>query len=189
MSFLYKITHFSESRCITKPTSFFSPFFFTFFTLFHLLFIFPLGNKDNMIRSLNEDLPFFFFPLVLPPLLLPGFSCFHSLGETIHLASNLIALLWLISKSLIFPYPSSFLKSCSEQKFVFCIACASLFPDTKHTFSCLHLSLHCFLIFILVMFFTCFFLLTTSKSVLFFFAHAQMHTHTYQMKHTLSNPT
>ena len=85
-------------------------------------------------------------PFLSPSLTVTlGFLVFILLEKTPVQQVTVITFLWLISKSLILSYPTTFLKSCSEQNHVFCIACVSPSPNTNHNFSCLHLSLHCFL--------------------------------------------
>lgn len=103
----------------------------------------------------------------------PGFSCFHSLGENTHLASNYHSL--VDSQIAILFYSTPFLKSCSEQS-CFRTYCESPSLSCNHNFSCLQLSLHYFLIFVP---FTLFFHPSYYLPYLFCFSLTHRCTHTY----------
>lgn len=120
------------------------------------------------------------------PQCYPGFSCFHSLGENTHLASNQYHSSLVDSKIAILFYSTPFPKSCSEQS-CFLTYCESPSPRCNHNFSCLQLSLHCFLIFVPFRLF--FILLITSHICSVFPSHTDAHTHRYQFTLILSNPT
>lgn len=115
----------------------------------------------------------------------PGFSCFHSLGENTHLAGNHCHSSLADPQIAILFYSTPFLISFSEQS-CFLVFCESRFPSCNHNFSCLQVSLHCFLIFIPFRFLV--FLLITSQFFSVFPSHTDAHTHIYHYKLTLSNP-
>lgn len=114
----------------------------------------------------------------------PGFSCFRSLGENTHLASNHGHSSLVDYQVAILFYFTPLLISCSEQS-CFLVYCASQSPSCNRSSSCLQISLHCFHIFFHFRFFSSF--LLTPKFVVL--SHTHAHTHIYKFKLTLFNPT
>lgn len=113
----------------------------------------------------------------------PGFSCFHSLGENTHLASNHGHSSLIDSQIEILFYSTPLLISCSEQS-CFLVYWASQSPICNHNLL-LSPSQPPLLSDFLSVFFSSLF----SQFFSIFLSHIDAHTHTYQFKLTLSNFT